>query len=81
MAETKSKPLRGKVALVTGAGQNIGRAIALGLSKDGAFVMVNGRSNRDAIESVANAINDAGGGATRSRGVRCLTWKPREAAG
>lgn len=60
MAETKSKPLRGKVALVTGAGQNIGRAIALGLSKDGAFVMVNGRSNRDAIESVANEINDAG---------------------
>ena len=60
MAETKSKPLRGKVALVTGAGQNIGRAIALGLSKDGAVVMVNGRSNRDAIESVANEINDAG---------------------
>ncbi len=61
MTETDSKPLAGKIALVTGAGQNIGRAIAHGLAQDGAFVMVNGRSNRDAIETVAKEINDAGG--------------------
>lgn len=61
MTETDTKPLAGKVALVTGAGQNIGQAIALGLAQDGAFVMVNGRSNHDAIETVAGEINDAGG--------------------
>ena len=61
MTSQDSKPLAGKVALVTGAGQNIGRAIALGLAQDGAFVMVNGRGNLEAIESVAQEINDAGG--------------------
>lgn len=61
MTDQNLKPLANKVALVTGAGQNIGRAIALGLAKDGAFVMVNGRGNLEAIEAVAQEINDAGG--------------------
>ena len=56
-----SKQLSGKIALVTGAGQNIGRAIAHSLAADGAFVMVNGRGNSSAVESVAAEINDAGG--------------------
>jgi 3-oxoacyl-[acyl-carrier protein] reductase len=56
-----SKPLAGKIALVTGAGQNIGRAIAHDLARDGATVMVNGRGNLAAIESVAAEINAAGG--------------------
>ncbi|MGE0716653.1 MAG: SDR family NAD(P)-dependent oxidoreductase [Alphaproteobacteria bacterium] len=57
-------PLDGKVALVTGAGKNIGRAIALTLARDGAAVVVNGRSDRAAVDAVAAEIVAAGGRAT-----------------
>src|SRR4051794_25268914 len=57
------KPLAGKVAIVTGAGKNIGRSIALVLAADGASVVVNGRSDRAAVEAVAAEIRAAGGAA------------------
>lgn len=53
--------LDGKVALVTGAGKNIGRMVALTLARDGAAVMVNGRSDQAAVESVVAEITAAGG--------------------
>lgn len=53
--------LDGKVALVTGAGKNIGRAIALQLAKDGATVVVNGRSDLAAIQAVVAEIEAMGG--------------------
>jgi 3-oxoacyl-[acyl-carrier protein] reductase len=56
-----SEELTGKVAIVTGAGRNIGRAIALALAKAGAAVLVNARSNRTEAESVTNEIIAAGG--------------------
>lgn len=56
-----SKELAGKVAVVTGAGRNIGRAIALTLAEGGASVLVNARSNRAEADSVAREIEAAGG--------------------
>jgi 3-oxoacyl-[acyl-carrier protein] reductase len=54
-------PLNGKVALVTGAGQNIGRGIALALARDGAAIVVNGRANQAAVDETVQAVRDAGG--------------------
>jgi 3-oxoacyl-[acyl-carrier protein] reductase len=56
--------LNGKVAVVTGAGRNIGRAIALALADGGASIIVNARSNRAEAEAVAREI-EAGGGKAR----------------
>ena len=52
--------LTGKVALVTGASQGIGRAIALDLAKNGAAVAVAAR-NIAKLESLASEITAAGG--------------------
>ena len=56
-----TKELTGRVAIVTGAGRNIGRAIALTLAEGGASVVVNARSNRTEADAVAREIETAGG--------------------
>jgi 3-oxoacyl-[acyl-carrier protein] reductase len=53
--------LTDKVAVVTGAGRGIGRAIALELAKRGAAVVVNYNSSADAANEVVAAIQAAGG--------------------
>lgn len=53
--------LLGKVALVTGASRNIGRAIALALAAAGASVVVNARVSREDAEAVAREIEAQGG--------------------
>jgi 3-oxoacyl-[acyl-carrier protein] reductase len=53
--------LGGKVAIVTGAGRNIGRAIALTLAEAGASVLVNARSNRAEADAVVGEIEARGG--------------------
>jgi len=66
MADTKE--LTGKVAIVTGSGRNIGRAIALALAQAGASVVVNVRSNKAEADSVVREIESGGGKATAVTG-------------
>jgi 3-oxoacyl-[acyl-carrier protein] reductase len=56
-----NKELAGKVAIVTGAGRNIGRAIALQLAQAGAAVVVNARANQAEADAVVHEIEAAGG--------------------
>jgi 3-oxoacyl-[acyl-carrier protein] reductase len=56
-----SNELAGKVAIVTGAGRNIGRAIAHQLAQAGAAVVVNTRSNKAEADAVVREIETAGG--------------------
>ena len=48
--------LEGKIALVTGGGRGIGRAISLALARSGCYVAVNYRERRDDAESAVAEI-------------------------
>ncbi len=65
---TDTKSLSGKVAIVTAAGRNIGRAIALHLAQSGASVVVNARSNKAEADSVVREIEAGGGSALAALG-------------
>ena len=55
------RELEGRVAVITGAGRSIGRAMAIELANAGCNVVVNVRSNRAEGEEVVNAVEKAGG--------------------
>ena len=52
--------LKGKTALVTGSGRNIGRGIALHLAASGCNVVLNGSQDREACEDVAEKVRSVG---------------------
>ena len=56
-----SKPLAGRIALVTGGSRGVGRGIALRLAADGAAVAVNYRRDTEAAKQTVADIEAAGG--------------------
>src|SRR5260370_704596 len=61
-----TQELSGRVAIVTGAGRNIGRGIALALADAGAAVVVNARPNLQEAEAFARELPRRGGGAAKA---------------
>lgn len=57
---TRNETLDGRVALLTGGGRGIGRAVALGLASGGARVAVLARS-ADEVEQTAKLVDERGG--------------------
>lgn len=53
--------MRGKIAIVTGASRGIGKAVALGFSREGAYVVVAARSESAPSERLAGSIHETAG--------------------
>jgi len=62
MGTDKQAQCQQRTALITGSGQNIGRAIAIELAAQGCNIILNGSSDRAACESVASEIESTGSG-------------------
>ena len=65
-AAERSMSLEGQVAIVTGSGRGIGRAIALAYAQAGADVVVTARSQGQ-IDAVCEEITESGGTAIAIR--------------
>lgn len=59
--------LKDKVGIVTGASNGIGRAIAIGLTAEGAKILINYYKSEEAAEEVLSQIRNAGGTAYKFR--------------
>ena len=63
-----TKPLAGRVAIVTGGGRDIGRAVAERLAKDGAQVAINYFNSDSGAASAVEKIEASGGRAFAMKG-------------
>src|SRR5208282_3297107 len=73
----REKPLQGQVALVTGGGKRIGRAIALALGRAGADVIVNYNQSREGAQATAREIAALG---VRAVALRADVSRPGQVA-
>jgi NAD(P)-dependent dehydrogenase (short-subunit alcohol dehydrogenase family) len=71
----EDRPLHNKVALVTGAGRRIGRAIALELARAGAHVVVNYQFSRSEALATAREIKSFG---VMALAIHADVSKPRQ---
>src|SRR5262245_29337737 len=56
--------LQGRIALVTGATRNVGRAIAIAIAREGATVAVTGVTSREGADETVRLIGQEGGKAS-----------------
>ena len=82
------KDFKGKVAVVTGGGRDIGRSISIALAKEGAKVVVNYNSSRAAAKKTVEEITAMKGKAimvkadvSTLRGLKSLKSKTEKAFG
>jgi NAD(P)-dependent dehydrogenase (short-subunit alcohol dehydrogenase family) len=88
MLTTDKFRLDGKVAIITGSGRNIGRAVAEAYAAAGAKVVINGHMDRAAVDAVVDGVHARGGEAigviadvSRHEEVEALVRKTVEAFG
>ena len=67
-----SRPLAGKVALVTGASRGIGAAAAIRLAQGGAAIVVNYHQNKAAAEKVLDQVTGTGAPGRFPNALLCI---------
>jgi 3-oxoacyl-[acyl-carrier protein] reductase len=84
----ETKPLAGKVALITGSVRRIGRATALAAARDGAAVVIHARGSQDEADATAAEIRALGAESlvcladmTDETAVRAMVGRIRERFG